>query len=139
MPAMNRKFQRSDRRSSMSFDNLTRRWERQYGADAVRPALDGSGGVVQAMASAVAEPVAARDRVERLYGVSSLDGFGAFEEAEVSALGLVAAYLETTQAGKLPALNPPRRAGAGDHLIIDPATRFSLEIERTQTGGREGS
>ena len=83
--------------------------DKLFSDDAVRPALDGSGGVVQAMASAVAEPAAARDRVERLYGVASLDGFGAFEEAEVSALGLVAAYLETTQAGKVPALTPPRR------------------------------
>ena len=52
-------------------------------------------------------------RVKRLYGVATLDGFGAFEEAEVSALGLIAAHLETTQAGKLPALSPPRRVGRG--------------------------
>jgi DNA mismatch repair protein MutS len=113
--------------------------DKLFSDDAVRPALDGSGGVVQAMASAVAEPVAARDRVERLYGVSSLDGFGAFEEAEVSALGLVAAYLETTQAGKVPALTPPRRSGETGFLAIDPATRQSLEIDRTQRGEREGS
>jgi DNA mismatch repair protein MutS len=113
--------------------------DKLFSDDAVRPALDGSGGVVQAMASAVAEPAAARDRVERLYGVSSLDGFGAFEEAEVSALGLVAAYLETTQAGKVPALTPPRRSGETGFLAIDPATRQSLEIDRTQRGEREGS
>ncbi len=113
--------------------------DKLFSDDAVRPALDGSGGVVQAMASAVAEPAAARDRVERLYGVASLDGFGAFEEAEVSALGLVAAYLETTQAGKVPALTPPRRSGETGFLAIDPATRQSLEIDRTQRGEREGS
>jgi DNA mismatch repair protein MutS len=83
-------------------------------------------------------PVGAR-RVERLYGVASLDGFGAFEEAEVSALGLVAAYLETTQAGKIPALAPPRRSGEAGFLAIDPATRLSLEIDRTQRGERDGS
>ncbi|CAN5411554.1 DNA mismatch repair protein MutS [soil metagenome] len=110
-----------------------------FSDDAVRAALDGSGGVVQAMASAVAEPGAARARVERLYGVASLDGFGAFEEAEVAALGLAAAYLETTQAGKVPALSPPRRSGETGFLAIDPATRQSLEIDRTQRGEREGS
>ncbi|MFA4938681.1 DNA mismatch repair protein MutS [Brevundimonas sp.] len=113
--------------------------DRMYSDEATRDALDGSGGVVQALASAIAEPQAARVRVERLYGVSALDGFGAFEEAEISALGLIAAYLETTQAGKVPALAPPRRLGESGFLAIDPATRTSLEIDRTQRGEREGS
>ena len=113
--------------------------DRMYSDETTRDALDGSGGVVQGLASAIAEPQAARARVERLYGVSALDGFGAFEEAEVSALGLIAAYLETTQAGKVPALAPPRRLGESGFLAIDPATRASLEIDRTQRGEREGS
>ena len=113
--------------------------DRLFSDPDLKAALDGSGGVVQAMASAVAEPGAALARVERLYGVASLDGFGAFEEAEVSALGLIAAYLETTQAGKVPALTPPRRSGETGFLAIDPATRQSLEIDRTQRGEREGS
>lgn len=113
--------------------------DRLFSDEATKAALDGSGGVVQALPQALAEPVGARVRVERLYGVASLDGFGAFEEAEVSALGLVAAWLETTQAGKIPALSPPRRSGETGFLAIDPATRLSLEIDRTQRGEREGS
>ncbi len=113
--------------------------DRLFSDDAARAALDGSGGVVQALPQALAEPVGARVRAERLYGVASLDGFGAFEEAEVSALGLIAAYLETTQAGKIPALSPPRRSGDSGFLAIDPATRLSLEIDRTQRGERDGS
>ncbi|RZJ17334.1 MAG: DNA mismatch repair protein MutS [Brevundimonas sp.] len=113
--------------------------DRLFSDEALKGALDGSGGVVQAMPQALAEPVASRDRVQRLYGVSALDGFGAFEEAEVSALGLIAAYLETTQAGKIPALAPPRRSGETGFLAIDPATRLSLEIDRTQRGERDGS
>ena len=113
--------------------------DRMYSDETTRDALNGSGGVVQALASAIAEPQAARTRVERLYGVAALDGFGAFEEAEISALGLIAAYLETTQAGKVPALAPPRRLGDSGFMAIDPATRASLEIDRTQRGEREGS
>ncbi len=113
--------------------------DRLFSDEATKAALDGSGGVVQALPQALAEPVGARARVERLYGVASLDGFGAFEEAEVSALGLIAAYLETTQAGKIPALSPPRRSGDSGFLAIDPTTRLSLEIDRTQRGEREGS
>lgn len=113
--------------------------DRLFSDEATKDALNGSGGVVQALPQALAEPVGAKARVERLYGVASLDGFGAFEEAEVSALGLIAAYLETTQAGKIPALTPPRRTGDTGFLAIDPATRLSLEIDRTQRGEREGS
>jgi DNA mismatch repair protein MutS len=113
--------------------------DRLFSDEAAKTALDGSGGVVQALPQALAEPVGARVRVERLYGVASLDGYGAFEEGEVSALGLIAAYLETTQAGKIPALSPPRRSGDTGFLAIDPATRLSLEIDRTQRGEREGS
>ncbi len=113
--------------------------DRLFSDEATKAALDGSGGVVQALPQALAEPVGARVRVERLYGVASLDGFGTFEEAEVSALGLIAAYLETTQAGKIPALSPPHRSGDSGFLAIDPATRLSLEIDRTQRGEREGS
>ncbi|WP_332657106.1 DNA mismatch repair protein MutS [Brevundimonas sp.] len=113
--------------------------DRLFSDEAAKAALDGSGGVVQALPQALAEPVGARARVERLYGVASLDGYGAFEEAEVSALGLIAAYLETTQAGKIPALSPPRRSGDVGFLAIDPATRLSLEIDRTQRGERDGS
>lgn len=113
--------------------------DRLFSDEAAKGALDGSGGVVQALPQALAEPVGARVRVERLYGVASLDGYGAFEEAEVSALGLIAAYLETTQAGKIPALTPPRRSGDSGFLAIDPATRLSLEIDRTQRGERDGS
>jgi len=113
--------------------------DRLFSDEETKDALNGSGGVVQALPQALAEPVGAKVRVERLYGVASLDGFGAFEEAEVSALGLIAAYLETTQAGKIPALTPPRRSGDTGFLAIDPATRLSLEIDRTQRGERDGS
>ncbi|MBI2261482.1 MAG: DNA mismatch repair protein MutS [Caulobacterales bacterium] len=113
--------------------------DRLFSDEAAKAALDGSGGVVQALPQALGEPVGARARVERLYGVASLDGYGAFEEGEVSALGLIAAYLETTQAGKIPALSPPRRSGDTGFLAIDPATRLSLEIDRTQRGERDGS
>jgi DNA mismatch repair protein MutS len=106
--------------------------------------LKSAGGLVQPMAQALAEPAASEARLKRLYGVETLDGFGALSGAEVSALGLIAAHLETTQGGRMPALSAPRRAGEADVMAIDPATRASLEIERAQGwagggGGREGS
>jgi len=113
--------------------------DRVFAEPDLAAALKTCSGLVQPMAQALAEPSGAEARLKRLYGVDTLDGFGALSGAEVSALGLIAAHLETTQAGRLPALSAPRRAGESDAMAIDPATRISLEIDRSQGGGREGS
>ncbi|MBW8813792.1 MAG: DNA mismatch repair protein MutS [Caulobacterales bacterium] len=113
--------------------------DRLFADEAVSAALKSAGGFVQPMPSALAEPGAAEARLKRLYGVETLDGFGQLSGAEVSALGLIAAHLETTQAGRVPALSAPRRAGEADVMVIDPATRASLEIERATSGARDGS
>ena len=113
--------------------------DRLFADEQVSAALKAAGGFVQPVPQALAEPGASEARLKRLYGVETLDGFGGLSGAEVSALGLIAAHLETTQAGKLPALSPPRRAGEADVMVIDPATRASLEIERTTSGTRGGS
>jgi DNA mismatch repair protein MutS len=97
------------------------------------------GCVIQPMASALAEPAAAEARLKRLYAVVTLDGLGAFGGAEIAALGLLGAHIETTQGGRAPVLQPPRRLEDGEVMTIDPATRASLEIERTLGGAREGS
>jgi DNA mismatch repair protein MutS len=102
--------------------------DRLFADEAIANALKSVGGFVQPLPQALAEPAASEARLKRLYGVETLDGFGALSGAEVSALGLIAAHLETTQAGKLPALSAPRRAGEADVMAIDPATRTSLEI-----------
>ncbi|WP_374469348.1 DNA mismatch repair protein MutS [Phenylobacterium sp.] len=113
--------------------------DRLFSDEAVSAALKVSGGFVQPLPSALAEPSASEARLKRLYGVDTLDGFGQLAGAEVAALGLIAAHLETTQAGKLPALSAPRRAGEADVMAIDPATRASLEIDKAQSGARDGS
>ncbi|HWF78829.1 MAG TPA: DNA mismatch repair protein MutS [Caulobacteraceae bacterium] len=113
--------------------------DRLFADEGVGAALKAAGGLVQPMAQALAEPSASEARLKRLYGVETLDGFGALTGAEVGALGLIAAHLEATQGGRAPALSAPRRAGEADVMAIDPATRASLEIERSQSGSREGS
>jgi len=113
--------------------------DRLFADSLVAEALKIAGGAVQPMAAALGELSAAEARVKRLYGVDTLDGFGDFAPAEISALGLIAAYVETTQPGKRPALKPPRRGAESEYMAIDPATRTSLEIERSQSGVRDGS
>ena len=51
-----------------------------------------------------------RRRLEAQFEVGALDGFRAFERAEVAAAGALIDYLELTQKGNLPRLAPPRRA-----------------------------
>ncbi len=80
-----------------------------------------------------------RRRLEALYAVKSLDGFGSFGRAEIAAAGALVDYVELTQKGRLPRFLPPQRRSASGAMEIDPATRRSLELAETQTGERKGS
>jgi DNA mismatch repair protein MutS len=82
---------------------------------------------------------AGRRRLEMLYGVRSLDGFGTFGRAELAAGGALVDYVELTQQGKRPRLAQPRRIAAGAVMEIDAATRRNLELGETLTGERRGS
>jgi DNA mismatch repair protein MutS len=81
----------------------------------------------------------ADQRLKRVYGVATLDGFGQLSRAGMSAAGGLVAYLEHTAKGALPFLRPPRLARASEAMAIDAATRESLELTQTQSGQRKGS
>jgi DNA mismatch repair protein MutS len=81
----------------------------------------------------------ARKRLETLYGVGTLDAFGAFSRAETAAAGTLVDYVELTQKGKLPRLRPPQRLAQGAVMEIDPATRRNLELTQTLSGEKRGS
>ncbi|HRY05836.1 MAG TPA: DNA mismatch repair protein MutS, partial [Hyphomicrobiaceae bacterium] len=72
-------------------------------------------------------------------GVSELGGFGAFSRAEFAAVGALLKYVDLTQIGKQPVLRPPRRTGADAALVIDAASRSSLELVRSISGDKHGS
>jgi DNA mismatch repair protein MutS len=80
-----------------------------------------------------------RRRLEALYDVAVLDGFGSFERMELAAAGALVDYVALTQYGAMPRLSPPQRLAAGAVLEIDAATRASLELTRSLGGGRRGS
>ncbi len=82
-------------------------------------------------------PLAARSRVAEAFAVASLDAFGAFSDAEAMAAALALAYVQATQAGKLPHLSPPAQHSATGALLMDATTRASLEITRARDGGTE--
>lgn len=79
------------------------------------------------------------DRLKRLFGVATLDGFGSFSRAALSAAGGLVAYLEHTAKGSLPFLRPPSLSQSGAAMAIDAATRESLELTLSTAGTRKGS
>ena len=73
------------------------------------------------------------------YNVQSLDGFGGFSRAELSAAGALIAYLELTQKGAKVALQRIARVSPAHFMGIDAATRRNLELTQTLSGQRGGS
>ncbi|MFN3935949.1 MAG: DNA mismatch repair protein MutS [Gemmobacter sp.] len=85
------------------------------------------------------DSVASDRRLRAVWSVASLDAFGRFSRAEISALGALADYLDLTQRGRMPLLRRPVREGADRLMQIDAATRRNLELTQALSGGREGS
>ncbi|MDP5219451.1 DNA mismatch repair protein MutS [Ruegeria sp. 2205SS24-7] len=111
---------------------------------------DGSEGELAAIVSDMGVPLtplgrasfdstAAEKRLCALFNVGALDAFGQFSRAEVSAMGGLIDYLEITQKGKLPLLQPPLKEAEDRVVQIDAATRRNLELARSLSGGRAGS
>lgn len=73
------------------------------------------------------------------FGVATLDGFGSPGRAELAAAGGLLTYLDATQRDAAAFLGAPRRIAREAVMAIDPATRDSLEICRTQSGTIAGS
>lgn len=73
------------------------------------------------------------------FGVATLDGFGQFSRAELAAIGGLLSYADHVSRGNMPYLQPPVQRTASRHMLIDAATRDSLEIVKTSSGDRAGS
>ncbi len=95
--------------------------------------------VITTLPAAQVSSAGAEANIKRQFGVSSLDGFGAFTRPELAAAGALLHYLDETQKGSLPTLRPLRQIDGGATMAIDAATRRSLELTRTLSGERSGS
>ena len=81
----------------------------------------------------------AERRLSELFGVKTLEAFGAFSRAELTAGAALVAYVEKTQVARRAPIEPPRRIADAETMRIDPATRMNLELFRSLSGGRQGS
>ena len=78
-------------------------------------------------------------RLKSLHGVATLDGFGSFGPAALTAAAGLLAYLDYVGKGTLPYLAPPLASVSAQVMAINAATRDSLELTQVQGGGRKGS
>ncbi|MCW1951175.1 MAG: DNA mismatch repair protein MutS [Octadecabacter sp.] len=101
--------------------------------------IENAGAAVTVLGNAAFDSTNGEKRLNSLYSVKSLDGFGTFERAEIAAMAAVVEYLEITQKGKLPLLRPPLREKREAAMQIDAPTRKSLELTQGMNGGRAGS
>jgi DNA mismatch repair protein MutS len=91
------------------------------------------------LGAAAFDSTAGEKRLLKLYNIGSLDAYGSFARAEVSAMSAVVEYLDITQKGQLPLLRAPQQEGQRATMQIDVATRRSLELSYSMSGGRAGS
>ncbi|MEM9099068.1 MAG: DNA mismatch repair protein MutS [Pseudomonadota bacterium] len=101
--------------------------------------IEEAGAVSTTLGAASFDSTAGEDRLKRVFGVATLESFGAFERAEIAALGALADYIELTQKGRLPLLKAPVRETGTGQMRIDAATRRNLELTQALSGGREGT
>ena len=85
------------------------------------------------------DSLAAERRLKERFGVATLDGFGRFDRAALCAAGGLLSYLDEVARDALPFLRPPVALQPGDHMMIDAATRESLELTSSVSGTRAGS
>jgi len=107
--------------------------------ETIADAVQGAGTPLTPLRASAFDSDGARRRLESLFGVKALEGFGDFSRAEIAAAGALVDYVTLTQAGAAPALSPPRTTSEQGLMAIDAATRQSLELTRGPSGGRDGS
>lgn len=81
----------------------------------------------------------ARKRILDIYQVQTIDAFGSFSRAEITAAGLVLDYIVNTQKGKLPRLEKPVKLYDHKVMEIDASTRKSLELSDSLRGDKNYS
>ena len=85
------------------------------------------------------DSISAERRLKDRFEVATLDGFGQFDRAALAAAGGLLAYLDEVARESLPFLRPPIGRSSDAHMMIDAATRESLELTQSASGSRAGS
>mgnify|MGYP005854659879 FL=1 len=81
----------------------------------------------------------ARRNLLNLFKVETLDAYGNFSRAEITAAGVLMDYVETTQKGQMPRVEKPVKIYERQVMEIDGATRRSLELLESSSSDRGNS
>ncbi len=73
------------------------------------------------------------------YKIHDLKSIGQLNNTQISALGSIIEYISLTQKENLPKLLKPKILNYQKFMSIDASTRRNLEIEKSQSGGINGS
>jgi DNA mismatch repair protein MutS len=101
--------------------------------------VERAGGAATPVPAASFDSLAGERDLKARLGVADLGAFGAFTRAELAAIGALLRYVDLTQIGKKPVVRAPRRIGTEATLVIDAASRASLELVRSTSGEKAGS
>ena len=113
--------------------------ERLAGDRTIAAAAGYAGSALTPLATSFFDSNSGQRTLSERLGVKELGGFGTFTRPELSAIGALLKYVDLTQLGAKPVVRPPRRSGPATTLVIDAATRASLELLRSTRGERDGS
>jgi DNA mismatch repair protein MutS len=105
----------------------------------LRALLEQSDAALSPLPAARFDSQAGERRLKAALGVAALDAYGHFSRAEFCAAGALLDYVDLTQCGKFPRLDPPVKQPPLSVMAIDPATRRNLELVETTAGQREGA
>lgn len=101
--------------------------------------IKAAGAAITPVPAATFDRLSGERHLKEQLGVADLAAFGAFSRAELAAVGALLKYVDLTQIGRRPMLRPPRRSGPAGLMVIDAASRASLELLRTTSGDRQSS
>ena len=101
--------------------------------------IEAIGAATTPVPGATFDSMAGERAIKARLEVADLAAFGTFSRPELAAAAALLKYVELTQIGRQPIIRPPRSTGPANAMVIDAATRASLELVRGASGGRQGS
>jgi len=106
---------------------------------ALKRLIEHAGAAATPIPSAYFDSLAGAASLKEQLGVAELGGFGSFSRPELAAIGAVLKYVELTQMGAKPVVRAPKKTGSDKVMLIDAASRASLELTRSVSGEKQGS
>ena len=109
--------------------------EDELGDAAIKRASEAAGAPLSPLSRTCFTKANGERALKEAFEVAALDGLGFFTEGDLAAMGALLHYVNLTQMGERPAMRAPKREAPGALMLIDAATRASLELVRPKNEG----